>query len=67
MPKSVELPPLEQSENLGRGVFSRKRARRAAEGNIVPHEFLETIKADSLSVDRLDHASDETMTAIADG
>ena len=66
MPNSVEIPPLEQVDNLGRSVFSRKRARRLARGNIDPHTFLETIEVDSLSVDRLDHASDETMTEIAD-
>ena len=66
MPNSVGLPPLEPADNLGRGVLSSRRARRAARGVINPHEFLEKIEADSLSVDRLDHASDKTMTAIAD-
>jgi hypothetical protein len=66
MPDSVDLPSLQSAENLGRGVFSGRRARRAAKGTIDHRAFLETIEAESLSVDRLDYASDETMIAIAD-
>ena len=47
---------LDADEHLGRGVFkstSRKRARR---GNIDLDVFLESEQAESISVDRMDHA-----------
>lgn len=67
MPNSVELPLLKPSDNLGRGVFSSRHVRRAVKGKIVHRVFLEkSERVESLSVDRLDHAFDETMAEIGD-
>ena len=64
---SAELPPVIPSDLLGRGVFSRKRARKAlSTGDIAYNEFLERIDRDNLSVDRLGLAPDTEMVEIAD-
>lgn len=60
------LPPLRDDELLGREVFRRREADKAAQGTIRPSIFEGPIEANSLSVDRLDHASDEEMTKIGD-
>ena len=54
---------LDADEHLGRGVFkstSRKRARR---GNIDLDVFLESEQAESISVDRMDHAQMDELAA----
>ncbi len=66
MPNSIELPPLGPVDPLGRGVLSRRRSERAMRGKIDHDTFLEAYGVDSLSVDRLDHASDEVMAEIGD-
>ncbi len=64
---STELPPVKQSDLLGRGVFNKKRARKASNtGDIAHNEFLERIDRDNLSVDRLGFAPDTEMAEIAD-
>ncbi len=60
------LPELRDTDVLGRGVFSRKNAKRADRGKIIHHIFLEKLEAGSLSVDRLDHAADDKMAEIGD-
>ncbi len=60
------LPPLENDDFLGRGVFRPKEAKRWEQGKRVRDTFLEAEHRESLSVDRLDMASDECMTIIAD-
>ena len=60
------LPKLRDPDVLGRGVFSRKNAKRARRGIINHHIFLEKLGVDSLSVDRLDHATDDEMAEIGD-
>lgn len=62
----MELPPVRNADKLGRGVFSSRHAKRARNGTIVPEVFTERKDAESLSVDRLDHASDEEMAEIGD-
>ncbi|HIF09727.1 MAG TPA: hypothetical protein EYQ81_07685 [Sneathiellales bacterium] len=66
MPKIKSLPPLNTKDVLGRGIFSGRRAKRAANNNISHDLFLEAEGAFSLSVDRLDHESNETMAEIGD-
>ena len=60
-----DLPELANDDALGRRVFSERRARKAANSRIVPDIFIQK-GADKLSVDRLDHAPDANMAAIAD-
>jgi hypothetical protein len=60
------LPDLQSSETLGRRIFSQKRARRLERGAPVLDVFLPPHDVDSISVDRLDHASKVQMTNIAD-
>ena len=52
---------LDADEDLGRGVFSRRRCKRARNGNVDMDIFLEREDADSISVDRMDHASVEEL------
>ena len=66
MTQADELPPLEDSDNLGRGVYKSNEAKRARNNVIMHTIFLEREDANSLSVDRLDIALDEEMTAIGD-
>lgn len=60
------LPPLGPKDILGRSIFSKTRAKRAAKRGVDHHAFLEAEGVTTISVDRLDHASDETMAAISD-
>ena len=53
-------------ENLGRDVFSSGQAKRARRGRVPVNVFLEKEREPKLSVDRLDLASPEEMTEIAD-
>lgn len=63
---TADLPPLQDTDPLGRGVF-RSRDRDRARRGIIPHTvFLEKEEVESLSVDRLDHAPDEKMAEIGD-
>lgn len=60
------LPKLRASDSLGRCVFSRSRAERAARRGVIAHDiFLERIGVADISVDRLDHAPGRMMDAIA--
>ena len=57
--RSVQAPPaeLDKNEDLGRSVFSRRRRDRARKGNVDLDVFLEREQAESISVDRMDHAT----------
>ena len=51
------FPRLATDERLGRSVFSQKSSRRARKtGQIDMKIFLEREEAESISVDRMDHA-----------
>ena len=54
------------AEELGRGISSRRNARRAERSNIPYHEFLPRIGVTEISVDRLSVGSLKESTAIAD-
>lgn len=60
------LPPLQDEDPLGRGVYSTGHARRAKNSKIPHNVFLEREEVESLSVDRLDHAPDHVMAEIGD-
>ncbi len=62
----IHLPDIRSSDPLGRGVFSSGHAKAAARSIILHDVFLERETADSLSVDRLDHASLTVMAQIGD-
>lgn len=66
MPPPVELPPLKLADILGRRVSSRAKAGRARRGIVVHDIFLGKEEDDCLSVNRLDHAPDQTIAEIAD-
>ena len=53
-------------EELGRGISSRRNARRAERSNIPYHEFLPPKGVTEISVDRLSVGSLKESTAIAD-
>ena len=57
---------LEDRENLGRRLFSKRRRDRARRGGIPLDVFLEQAGATLISVDRLDLSSPSEATAIAD-
>ena len=59
------LPALRKTENIGRSVFSRRAARRARNGTIIHKVFLESLEADSISVDRMDHATRGDLAALS--
>ena len=59
------LPALRKTENIGRSVFSRRAARRARKGTIIHDVFLESLEADSISVDRMDHATQGDLAALS--
>ena len=60
------LPELRKTENIGRSVFSGRAARRARKkGTIIPDVFLESLEADSISVDRMDHAPRMVLAALS--
>ena len=60
-----QLPDLGSSENIGRSVFSRRAAKRARKGTIIHDVFLESLEADSISVDRMDHATRRALAALS--
>lgn len=63
---SEQLPDLGISENIGRSVFSSTAAKRARkDGTIIPAVFLESREADSISVDRMDHAVRTVLAALS--
>jgi hypothetical protein len=66
MPNFRVLPPIELDDVVGRGVFSARRAKRARNNKISHDIFLEKPGVSSLSVDRLNHAPDETVAEISD-
>ena len=51
------IPPLSKKENIGRGVFSSRIAKKARNKLPIPEAFQERMTADRISVDRLDLAS----------
>jgi len=59
------LPVLRDSENIGRSVFSGRAAKRARQGRVIPEIFLESLEADSISVDRMDHAPRTALAALS--
>ena len=54
------------SEDLGRGVFSSRTARRARRGQIPSHVFLERVGQNELSVDRLSIGETADLVVIAE-
>ena len=62
---SALLPALRKTENIGRSVFSGKAAKRARKGTIIHEVFLESLEADSISVDRMDHATRRALAALS--
>ena len=60
------LPDLRESEAIGRRVFSSRNARRARNGRVVPDIFLESVEAESISVDRLDYAELSVLAALSE-
>ena len=58
-------PPqqVDAEESLGRSVFSRRSSSRARQGQIDMHIFLEREDAESISVDRMDHAPIHELAA----
>ena len=64
MIREVSPPPhVDPQEALGRSVFSSRRSRRARSGQIDMDIFLEREDAESISVDRMDHAPTRELTA----
>ena len=61
----MSLPDLQESETLGRSVYSSRNANRARNGKVVPHVFLERVEADSISVDRMDHAGPDILAVLS--
>ena len=62
--RSPQVPPaeLDANEDLGRAVFSRRTRHRARKvGRIHMDVFLEREQAESISVDRMDHAAAEQL------
>ena len=59
-------PPLEDSEDLGRGVYSEKYARRARNGTVPHRVFLERLGAPSISVDRMSRAPKAQLAAVSE-
>ena len=57
---------IEDRENLGRRLFSKRRRDRARRGRIPLDVFLERLGTIRISVDRLDLSSPLEATAIAD-
>ena len=63
--RSIQVPPaeLDADEDLGRGVFSSRNRNRARRGIIDLDIFLESEQAESISVDRMDHAPIDELAA----
>ena len=64
-PGSTQALPAELStnEDLGRAAFDRRSRNRALKGVINHRVFLESEPAESISVDRMDHAPIEELAA----
>ena len=62
----MPLPDLRETDQLGREIFSSSEETRSRKGKIPWKVFFGRFVADSLSVDRLDHAPDEELTKIGD-
>ena len=62
---SIQGPPaeLDANEDLSRAAFDRKIRNRALKGVINHRVFLESERAESISVDRMDHASIDELAA----
>ena len=58
--------PITASEELGRGIFSRRDARAAERGQVRPTVFLERRGLREISVDRLTLAPPDEAVTIAD-
>ena len=65
-PEEETPPPINESEELGRGVFSSRDARAAERGQIRATVFLERPEVREISVDRLTLAPLDEAVAIAD-
>ena len=65
MSDATHLEEVLPTDPLGRYIPSRRRARKAANGDVPYDLFQENIQIDSLSVDRLDLAPDHEMAEIA--
>ena len=61
----MTLPELHDSETIGRSVFSSRLAKRGRNGSVVPDVFLESLEADSISVDRMDHGSPTDLANLS--
>ena len=57
---------IHHAENLGRGVFSSRQAKRAQRATPPKHVFLEREGVTEISVDRLDRAPPSWVVVIAD-
>lgn len=62
----VVLPPLLDEDPLGRAVLQSNQVKKAEKGIILHSVFLDKEELDSLSVNRLDHATDGVMAEIGD-
>lgn len=61
------FPDLADNNRLGRSVFSRSLSRKAENSNQIPRDvFLESEKAESISVDRMDSAPLMEMALLAE-
>lgn len=60
------IPDLRETDPLGREIFSSSEEAKSRIGNVPMKVFLEMSGAESLSVDRLDHAPDVELTKIGD-
>ena len=62
---STQVPPaeLDANEDLGRAAFTRQSRNRARRGVINHRDFLESGQAESISVDRMDHAPIDELAA----
>lgn len=61
-----DLPDLRETDQLGREIFSSSAEAKSRKGKVPWRVFFERSEADSLSVDRLDHAPNEELTEIGD-
>jgi hypothetical protein len=63
----IELPPLINTEEVGRAVWDSKKAKKAASGVIVPKIFREKDGTRELSVDRVSHGGLLELAGLHDG
>lgn len=66
MAEAADILPISDTDELGREVFSSREAKDARRDIILPKIFMGNEEDDSLSVDRLNHTSDEKMAQIGD-